>query len=94
MESFVEYFSEMPTWHRLVWVAICMTAGWLAEDARPLVEAAHAAGAAAEWFADSATATEFVQAELRDGDLVLVKGSRGIGLELLVATLLDHGGAG
>ena len=27
----------MPTWHRLVWVAICMTAGWLAEDARPLL---------------------------------------------------------
>jgi len=41
METFVEYFAQMPTWHRLVWVAICLSAGWLAEDARPLVRSGY-----------------------------------------------------
>jgi sterol desaturase/sphingolipid hydroxylase (fatty acid hydroxylase superfamily) len=41
MERFVAYFAEMPTWHRLAWVAVCMTAAWLAEDARPLLRSGY-----------------------------------------------------
>ncbi len=36
MERLVEFFAQMPTWQRLVWVAICITAAWIAEDGRPL----------------------------------------------------------
>ena len=36
MESFIQFFEQMPTWQRLVWVAICLTAGWIAETGRPL----------------------------------------------------------
>ena len=36
MEGFVHFFEQMPTWQRLVWVAICLTAGWIAENNRPL----------------------------------------------------------
>jgi len=36
MESFLSFFEQMPTWHRLVWVGVCLSAGWLAEINRPL----------------------------------------------------------
>ena len=36
LESFVQFFEQMPTWQRLAWVAVCLTAGWLVEDGRPL----------------------------------------------------------
>jgi UDP-N-acetylmuramyl pentapeptide synthase len=50
------------------------------------VESAAAAGVATAWFATAAEAAEFAGGELRAGDLLLVKGSRGVGLELVV----DH----
>ncbi len=37
LEGFVQFFEQMPTWQRLVWVAVCMAAGWIAENGRPLV---------------------------------------------------------
>jgi len=36
MEGFTHFFEQMPTWQRLVWVVICLTAGWIAENSRPL----------------------------------------------------------
>jgi UDP-N-acetylmuramoyl-tripeptide--D-alanyl-D-alanine ligase len=51
------------------------------ELARELAAGAAAAGAAAPWFPDAAAAAAWAVAELRPGDLVLVKGSRGVGLE-------------
>ncbi len=36
VEAFVQFFEQMPTWQRLVWVAVCMALGWIVEDARPL----------------------------------------------------------
>jgi len=42
MEVFVQFFAEMPAWQRLVWVAICLTAAWIAEDSRPLFRGGYA----------------------------------------------------
>ncbi len=62
------------------------------EQARELVRGAAAAGAEARWVETAAEASRAAVAELRAGDLVLVKGSRGVGLELLVENLLTAGG--
>ena len=56
------------------------------ELAREIVSAAAEEGALTAWFATAAEAAEFAGGELRDGDLLLVKGSRGVGLERVV----DH----
>ncbi len=61
------------------------------ELARTLVEAARRGGATAEWLADAGAAAAWARDELTSGlgagDLVLVKGSRGVGLEAVVETL-------
>ncbi len=62
------------------------------ELARELVDGAAAAGVEASWYRDAAAAEEVVD-RLEPGDLVLVKGSRGIALERLVARLLERGGS-
>lgn len=54
---------------------------------RSLVEAAHRAGATVHHFDEVADAGRWAAAEVRDGDLILVKGSRGLGLEAVVAAL-------
>ena len=56
--------------------------------ARELVRGAEEEGAEALWFADAAAAAPATAERLRDGDLLLVKGSRGVGLDALVAALL------
>lgn len=56
--------------------------------ARELVAGAREAGAEAVWLADAAAAAEWAAAEVAHGDLVLVKGSRGIGLDAVVQRLL------
>jgi UDP-N-acetylmuramoyl-tripeptide--D-alanyl-D-alanine ligase len=64
------------------------------ELARELVRGAAEEGADARWFGDAAAAIAATAAELRDDDLVLVKGSRGVALDTLVAAVLTGGGEG
>ena len=54
--------------------------------AREIVAGAAAEGAGTAWFATAAEAASFASNEIRAGDLLLVKGSRGVGLEVVV----DH----
>jgi UDP-N-acetylmuramoyl-tripeptide--D-alanyl-D-alanine ligase len=58
------------------------------ELARELAAAAAARGAEGPWFPNAAAAAEWAAGEVRDGDLVLVKGSRGVKLEAVVDRLL------
>jgi UDP-N-acetylmuramoyl-tripeptide--D-alanyl-D-alanine ligase len=58
------------------------------ELARALVDGARDAGANAVWHPDAHAAAEWASAEVRAGDLVLVKGSRRVGLEAVVHDLL------
>lgn len=62
------------------------------EQARPLFDAATELGVPARLFGDAADAAEAASAELRSNDLVLVKGSRGNGLEAVVRSLVAAGG--
>jgi UDP-N-acetylmuramoyl-tripeptide--D-alanyl-D-alanine ligase len=57
------------------------------ELARHLVAGAVASGTRAEWFATADEAAALAAAELREADVVLVKGSRGVRLERVVAAL-------
>jgi UDP-N-acetylmuramoyl-tripeptide--D-alanyl-D-alanine ligase len=59
--------------------------------ARRLADAARAAGLdAVELVGDAGEAASFLAARLRPGDIVLVKGSRGVGLDRTVAALLGE----
>jgi UDP-N-acetylmuramoyl-tripeptide--D-alanyl-D-alanine ligase len=59
--------------------------------ARGLVEAAEAEGAAVLWFESAAGAAENLP-PVEEGDVVLVKGSRGVGLERVAERLVAGGG--
>lgn len=58
------------------------------ELARELVAAAADAGAATRWYASAGAAAKKVGADLLAGDVVLIKGSRGVGLEVVVESML------
>lgn len=62
------------------------------EEARILVEAVHAGGGEGEWFSSASEVTHVACARLQPGDVVLVKGSRGIGLDAVVDRLLRREG--
>ncbi len=64
------------------------------ELSRELTAGAESAGAAAVWVADAAAAADWAAKEVRPGDLVLVKASRGVGLEKVVQRLLGAGAEG
>ncbi|MFP3939722.1 MAG: UDP-N-acetylmuramoyl-tripeptide--D-alanyl-D-alanine ligase [Thermoanaerobaculia bacterium] len=63
------------------------------ELARELVAGAREAGAEAEWLPDAGAAADWAARRVRPGDLVLVKGSRGVGLERVAEELLEARGA-
>jgi UDP-N-acetylmuramoyl-tripeptide--D-alanyl-D-alanine ligase len=62
------------------------------ELARELVAGATAAAGSAVWLADAAAAADWAQREVHAGDLLLVKGSRGVGLDAVVRRLLTLAG--
>ncbi len=64
------------------------------ELSRELTAGAESAGSAAVWVADAAAAADWAAEEVRPGDLVLVKASRGVGLEKVVQRLLGQREAG
>lgn len=60
------------------------------EDTRPLLEEAQAVGAIpfhTQWCEDAACAAVQVRDWVREGDVILVKGSRSVGLEAVVNAL-------
>lgn len=63
--------------------------GELAQD---LVAAADEAGATTAWFADASSAAPAAAAELEPGDVLLVKGSRGVALDSVVERILEEKG--
>jgi len=60
------------------------------ELSRELTAGAEAAGAGAVWLPDASAAADWAAGEIRPGDLVLVKASRGVGLEKVVHRLLGE----
>lgn len=62
------------------------------ELSRELAAGARSGGAEAEWLEDAEAAAAWAQEHLRPGDLVLVKASRGVGLDEVVERLLAKGG--
>ena len=58
---------------------------------RQLVEEAERTGATTRWFSTAEEAAPAAAAELQAGDAVLVKGSRGVGLEVVVEAILERG---
>jgi len=67
-------------------------------NAAQLIEGAARAGISREhlkFFSSSTDAAQFLQRELQPGDLLLVKGSRGVKMEVIVESLLaQHGAVG
>jgi UDP-N-acetylmuramoyl-tripeptide--D-alanyl-D-alanine ligase len=62
------------------------------ELSRELTAGARSAGAEAHWVADAADAAEWAATQVQLGDLVLVKASRGVGLDAVVRRLLPGSG--
>jgi UDP-N-acetylmuramoyl-tripeptide--D-alanyl-D-alanine ligase len=92
----LELGPEAPRFHREAGEAAArhgfVVAG-VGELSRSLAEGAKAAGAEAVWLPDAAAAAEWAAGEVRRGDVVLVKGSRGVKLDGVVRRLLGQNAA-
>ena len=95
----LELGPEAPSFHRQIGshaaaLGFALVVG-VGELARELVAAARQRSTATHWFADAGQAARWVSAASREeiggGDLLLVKGSRGVGLEAVVDALLAKG---
>lgn len=62
------------------------------ELSRELAAGAQAGGAESVWLPDAAAAADWAAGELRQGDVVLVKASRSVGLDRVVKRLLGNAG--
>jgi UDP-N-acetylmuramoyl-tripeptide--D-alanyl-D-alanine ligase len=94
----LELGPESPRFHRQGGLAAARlgfdpVAG-VGELARELVAGAREGGAAAAWHPDAGAAADWAAAAVQPGDVVLVKGSRGIGLDAVVRRLLALGEIG
>jgi UDP-N-acetylmuramoyl-tripeptide--D-alanyl-D-alanine ligase len=74
-------------------IDVLLAVGPLSRHAAAAARAARTARPAVHPFDDSESAARFLLSEARRGDLVLVKGSRGMKMERLVQALLHTGGA-
>jgi UDP-N-acetylmuramoyl-tripeptide--D-alanyl-D-alanine ligase len=90
----LELGPEGPRFHRESGeraAALGFVVAGVGELSRELVAGAQAAGGQAVWLPDAAAAADWAAAEARRGDVVLVKGSRGVGLDKVVRRLLGSG---
>jgi UDP-N-acetylmuramoyl-tripeptide--D-alanyl-D-alanine ligase len=94
----LELGPEGPRFHREVGeraARLGFTVVGVGELSREMAAGAAATeGTKAVWLPDAAAAADWVAAEVRGGDVVLVKGSRGMGLETVVRRLLGSSEAG
>jgi UDP-N-acetylmuramoyl-tripeptide--D-alanyl-D-alanine ligase len=92
----LELGTEAPRFHREAGRAAAARGfapiAGVGELARELAATAGEAGAATRWFATAGEAAAWAASALKPGDLVLVKGSRGVGLEVVVSRLLEVAG--
>ena len=89
--SMLELGEESPRWHQ--WVgreAVALGMDWigaLGEEAREVVSGVEEAGGDARFFSSHEEAAETLKGLLRDGDVLLVKGSRGVAMERVLELL-------
>jgi len=89
--SMLELGEESPKWHR--WVgreAVALGVDWvgaLGEEARDLAMGVEESGGEARFFSSHREAAEALRGLLREGDLLLLKGSRGVAMEKVLEIL-------
>jgi len=93
----LELGSEAPVYHRAAGLAAARL-GFspivgVGREARRIVEGAVVGGSRTLWFQDAVEAASALGQEARPGDVILVKGSRGVCLETVVDALLESAGA-
>ncbi len=89
--SMLELGDEAPYWHR--WVgreAVALGMDWvgtLGEEAREVARGVMEAGGVAQTFTSHEEAARFLETMLKEGDSLLVKGSRGMAMEKVLGLL-------